>query len=231
MVVASQDELLTRLDGRVVRLASGASITLATLGREPTPVVPTLWERLRLALADPTVAFVLLVIGALAIYLEIAVPGTTIFAGIGIVLIAGAAMGLLVLPIRWWSLLLLLLALGLIGVRVLYATHGALAVTGLALVVVSALTLIDPAQAPDTAIAIWVVAVMVLALATFAALGIWLVVRSHARPVATGKEAMIGRLAQGAPAPRPAGHGVCGGRAAGRRSARMARWRPAIGCA
>jgi membrane-bound serine protease (ClpP class) len=195
LVVANQDELLTLLDGRVVRLADGTSVTLAALGRTPTPVVPTLWERLRLALADPTVAFVLLVLGALAIYLEIGAPGTTIFVGIGIVLIAGAAMGLLVLPIRWWSLLLLLLALGLLGAEFFTPTHGALAVTGLALLVVGALTLIDPAQAPETAIALWVVALMALAVATFAAIGIWLVVRSSARPVATGQEALIGRLA------------------------------------
>jgi membrane-bound serine protease (ClpP class) len=196
LVASNQDELLTLLDGRVVKLADGRSVQLATLGRSPTPITPTLWEQLRLALADPTIAFVLLVMGALAIYLELAAPGTTIFVGIGIVLLAGAAAGLLVLPIRWWSLLLLLLAFGLVGAELFTPTHGALAVTGLALVVVSAITLIDPAQAPETVIAIWVVAVVVLLLASFAALGIWLAIRSHARPVATGQEAMIGRLAE-----------------------------------
>jgi len=196
LVAANQDELLTLLDGRVVKLADGRSVQLATLGRVPMPIAPTLWEQLRLALANPTIAFVLLVMGALAIYLEIAAPGTTIFAGIGAVLLAGAAAGLLVLPIRWWSLLLLLVAFGLIGAELFTPTHGALAVTGLALVVVGALTLIDPAQAPETVIAIWVVLVVVLALATFAALGIWLAVRGRTRPVTTGKEAMIGQLAE-----------------------------------
>src|SRR5258707_551298 len=77
LVAASQDELLTLLDGRVVKLADGRSVQLATLGRVATPVAPTLWEQLRLTLADPTIAFILLVMGALAIYLELAVPGTT----------------------------------------------------------------------------------------------------------------------------------------------------------
>ncbi len=196
LVAASQDELLTLLDGRVVKLADGRSVQLATLGRVATPVAPTLWEQLRLTLADPTIAFILLVMGALAIYLELAVPGTTIFAGVGAVLLAGAAAGLLVLPIRWWSLVLLLLAFGLIGAELFTPTHGALAVTGLALVVVSALTLIDPAQAPETVIAIWVVLIVVLALATFAALGVWLALRNRTQPVATGQEAMLGRLAE-----------------------------------
>src|SRR5262245_33681191 len=126
LVAADQEQLLTLLDGRVVKLSDGRSVQLATLGRTPTLVAPTLWEQLRLALADPTVAFVLLVIGALAIYLEIAAPGTTIFAGVGVVLLAGALLGLLALPVRWWSVLLLLLAFGLIGTEFFAPTHGAL---------------------------------------------------------------------------------------------------------
>ncbi len=196
LVAADQEELLTLLDGRVVKLSDGRSAQLATLGRTPTVVAPTLWEQLRLALANPTVAFVLLVMGALAIYLEIAAPGTTIFAGVGAVLLAGAVLGLLALPVRWWSVLLLLLAFGLIGAEFFAPTHGALAITGIALVVVGALTLIDPAQAPDTAIAIWVVVLVALGLATFAAMGVWLAFRTRAQPVATGQEGMIGKLAE-----------------------------------
>ncbi|HEX5690088.1 MAG TPA: NfeD family protein [Roseiflexaceae bacterium] len=196
LVAADQEELLTLLDGRVVKLADGSSVQLSTLGRAPTPVAPSLWERLRLMLAEPTIAFLLLVMGAFAIYLEIAAPGTTIFAGVGVVLLAAAAAGLLVLPIRWWSLLLILLALGLIGVEFYTPTHGALAVTGLAVLVVGALTLIDPAQAPDTAIALWVVALVVLGLGSFAALGIWLALRNRARPVTTGQEAIVGKVAE-----------------------------------
>ena len=196
LVAASQDELLLLLDGRIAKLADGRSIQLSVLGRAPTPVVPTLWERLRLMLADPTIAFALLVMGALAIYLEIAAPGTTIFVGVGVVLLAAAAAGLLVLPIRWWSLLLILVALGLVGVEFYTPSHGALAVTGLAVLVVGALTLIDPAQAPDTAIALWAVVLVVLALGSFAALGLWLALRNRNRPIATGQEALVGRLAE-----------------------------------
>jgi membrane-bound serine protease (ClpP class) len=196
LVAADQEELLKLLEGRVVKLADGRSIQLATLGQAPSLVAPTLWERLRLALADPTVAFVLLVIGALAIYLEIAAPGTTIFAGVGAVLLAGAVVGLVALPVRWWSVLLLLLAFGLIGAEFFTPTHGALVITGIALLVVGALTLIDPAQAPETAIALWVVLLMALGLATFAAIGVWLALRTRTQPVATGQEAIIGKLAE-----------------------------------
>lgn len=196
LVASSQEELLTLLDGRVVKLANGQSVQLATLGRSVQSVEPTLWEQLRLALADPTIAFILLVMGAFALYLELATPGTTVFAGIGIVLLIGSAAGFLVLPIRWWSLLVLVFALGLIGAEFFTPTHGALAISGLALVLVGALTLVDPAQAPETAIALWAVLLVVFGLATFVALGIWLAIHSRDRPVTTGQEALVGKLAE-----------------------------------
>jgi len=196
LVAADQEQLLTLLQGRVVKLDDGRSVQLSTIGGSVEVIDPTLWERLRLLLADPTIAFILLVLGAMAIYLEFTAPGSSLFAGIGVVLLAGAALGLLVLPIRWWSLLLLLLAFGLIGADFFVPTHGGLTVTGIALLVVGALTLIDPAQAPGTFVAVWVVVLVALALAAFAAFGIWLALRARERPVTTGSEAMIGKLAE-----------------------------------
>ncbi|HEY3233042.1 MAG TPA: nodulation protein NfeD, partial [Roseiflexaceae bacterium] len=55
LVAADPDELLTLLDGRVVKLEDGRSVQLTTLGQTVTPLAPTLWEGLRLALADPTI--------------------------------------------------------------------------------------------------------------------------------------------------------------------------------
>jgi membrane-bound serine protease (ClpP class) len=196
LVAADERELLTLLEGRTVTLADGRTVQLSTLGRSTTAIDPTAWESLRLALANPTVAFVLLVLGALALCLEFAAPGTTIFAGTGVVLLIAAALGLLVLPVQWWAMLLLLLALGLLFAEFAVHSHGALAVAGLALLGVGALNLIDPAQAPGTVIALWIILLVGLTLATFVALGVWLALRSRGQPVKTGQEAMVGKLAE-----------------------------------
>jgi len=196
LVAASQAELLTLLDGRQVTLHDGRAVQLATLGRKVTLIAPTAWESVRLALANPAVAFVLLVLGALSLCLEFAAPGASIFAGIGMVLLVLAGLGLFVLPLNWWAALLLVLALGLIVAEFIAHSHGALAVTGLALLVMGALNLIDAQQAPGVMIAVWVVALVGLALATLVALGIWLALRSRGQPAATGEQAMLGRLAE-----------------------------------
>jgi len=138
LVAASREELLTLLDGRQVRLHDSRVVQLAVLGRSVTLITPTTWESVRLGLANPTVAFVLLVLGALSLCLEFAAPGTSVFAGIGVVLLVAAGLGLFVLPLNWWAALLLILALGLIAAEFVAHSHGALAVTGLALLVMVA---------------------------------------------------------------------------------------------
>ncbi len=196
LVATNHDELLTLLEGRTVRLEGGQTVRLSTLGSQPEPIEPTLFESLRLALADPTIAFALLILGAIAIYLELASPGTGVFAGIGLVLLLAAGAGLIVLPLRWWGLALLLGGLLLIGAEFVIQSHGALTVTGLALLVVGAFNLVDPVQAPGTGIALWALALVVAGLAIAAAVGVTLALRSRARPVATGREALVGKLAE-----------------------------------
>lgn len=196
VVAGDRDELLTLLEGRIVRLDNGRQVQLATLGRAPLPVAPTLFESLRLLLADPTVAFTLLILGAMAIYLELASPGMGVFVGIGLVLLAASGAGLVVLPLRPWAILVLLGALVLIGAEFVVQSHGGLAVAGLALLVFGALNLVDPEQAPGTGVAPWAIAIVASGLAGTAALGVGLALRSRSRPSALGREALVGRVAE-----------------------------------
>jgi membrane-bound serine protease (ClpP class) len=196
IIARDQEQLYTLLEGRVVELTSGEEVQLQTLGHNPTPIEPTLWESFLLWLASPTTAFILLVLGAIAIYTELVTPGTGIAAGLGVVLLLGALVGLLVLPVRWISVGGLILAFSLIAVDLFVPTHGGLTVTGLVLMVVSAMTLIDSAQAPGVFVALWAILLVVLAVAAFAAVSIWFIVRSRRSPVKTGQEGMVGRLAE-----------------------------------
>ncbi|HEU5090162.1 MAG TPA: NfeD family protein, partial [Roseiflexaceae bacterium] len=205
IVAATGEQLLTFLDGRVITLANGATVQLAPLERPQVQVTPTLFETLWITLADPTVAFVLLVIGALAIYLEFAAPGTTLMAGIGVILLIGAAIGLVALPVRPWALALVVLAFVTIGMEFAVSSHGGLAVVGLVLLAVGSLSLIDPVQAPGAGVGTWAVAVMVAGTAALAAAGLVLAVRTRSRPVVTGQAALVGKLAEVRQALEPEG--------------------------
>lgn len=197
LVAPSIAELPALLDGRVVTLADGTLRTLRTLGADPTPVVPTAWEQLRLLLANPTVAFLLFVLGGVAIYCELANPGSTLFAGLGLVLLAASIFGgLLVLPVRPLAIVGLILAFGLLAADLFAPSHGGLTVAALAVLVVSGLNLLDPLQAPGAGVALWALGAVVAALGSLAVAGMWLVVRAQSRPLATGSEGLVGKLAE-----------------------------------
>jgi membrane-bound serine protease (ClpP class) len=196
IIAEDMDELLTLLDGRVVRLENGQEKELQTLGRQVIPISPTLWEQFLLLLANPTTMFLLLVMGCIAIYAELIQPGIGAFAGLGIVFLIGSLVGLFVLPVRWLSVLGLIMSFVFIVADLFVPTHGGLTLTGVVLLIISSLTLIDTMQAPNVFIALWAILLIAAIIVAFAAVGIWLIVRLRSTPIKTGQEGMIGRLAE-----------------------------------
>ncbi len=196
-IVARDDQdLLTSLEGRTVTLADGSQFVLHTLGRTAAPLSPSSGEQILLLLADPTVAFLLLVMAGMAIYAEFATPTVGVLAGIGAVLLVSSMVGFLALPVIWLSFLGLVCAFGLVAADLFVPSHGGLTVVGLIMLVLSALNLFDAAQAPGVAVALWAIILVALLIAGFATVGIYLMVRMRGQPVTTGREGMIGQLAE-----------------------------------
>ncbi|MBX0328891.1 nodulation protein NfeD [Oscillochloris sp. ZM17-4] len=196
IVARDEQDLLTSLEGRAVTLEDGSQVVLRTLGRGSRPLEPSLWEQLLLLLSDPTIAFLLLVMAGIAIYAEFATPTVGILAGIGSVLLISSLIGLLALPVNWLSFLGILIAFGLVAADLFVPSHGAMTVVGLVVLIISAFTLFDSAQAPGVAVAFWAIALVSLLIAGFAAIGVYMVVRTRSRPITTGQEGLIGRLAE-----------------------------------
>lgn len=195
LVAQDTESLLMRLEGQVVTLANGTDMTLHTLGRTATPIEPTMWEQLLLWLSDPTTAFLLLIFASLALYAELLQPGMGVFALLALLFFVGALVGLIVLPIRWLSLVGLLLAIALFAVDLFVPTFGGLTVVGLVLLVISSFTLIDTAQAPNVMVALWAILLVVVTVITFAAVAVWLLFRLRNRPISTGQEGLVGKMA------------------------------------
>lgn len=196
LVARDRTELLQRLEGRVVTLADGRQITLATLGARPFVVEVNLLEAFLIVLANPTVVFLLLIMAGLAFYAEFLSPTVGILAGLGVLLLIGAIIGMIALPVQWLSVLGILIAFGLIAADLFVPSHGTLTVIGVGIMIASALTLFDATQAPGVVVALWVIILVAMIIAIFAVTGVWLALRSRNRPVTTGQEGLIGRLAE-----------------------------------
>lgn len=143
-------------------------------------------------LADPNVAYVLLVLGFLGLFLELSAPGTSIPGAIGVLCLGLAAIGLAQLPFDWRGGMLIAIAFVLLLADIFVPSLGLLTVGGLALLIVGSYVLFDPAQGVFVnRVLIWTLAIALAAL--FAIIGGFALSVLRRKP-ATGREGIIGAV-------------------------------------
>lgn len=192
LVAPNERQLLSALDGRTVTRVDGSTVTLHTAGAEIVNYQPSLRERIIAAIADPNIALILLVLGALGIYIEFTAPGLIAPGVAGAILVLLGLSALSVLPINWLGAALLLLAFVLFALEVKITSHGILGMGGAAAMILGAVMLIA-SPVPELRIQ-WITAIA-LAL-PFSAITIFLLsiaVRARRNKVVTGVEGMIGQ--------------------------------------
>jgi membrane-bound serine protease (ClpP class) len=144
------------------------------------------------ALANPNVAYLLLVLGFLGLFLELSSPGASIPGAVGVISLILAAIGLSQLPFDWRGALLILIAFLLFFADIFLPSLGLLTLSGLALLVAGSYVLFDEAQGVFVNRAlIWAIAVGLV--------GIFVVIGGFAlsvwrRKPATGREGLVGAV-------------------------------------
>ena len=205
-VIANNDAaLLASLDGRTITRNDGSKLTLHLAGARIDLIKPTLREQLLGWLVNPNVALLMLVGGALLIYLEFNTPGTIVPGALGTLMVLLAIFGLDLLPIRYTALLLLVAALALVLLEAKFGGHGALAIAGIVCLTFGTLTLVA-APVPEMAIS---PAVAFSVSAAFGIITVFLVrlaVRARRMKSKLGIDALIGRIARAMEPLTPEGH-------------------------
>lgn len=143
LIEPSEAALFHALDGREITRFDGRKETLHLDGAEVVTYKPTAREWIISQVADPNIAFILLVLGALGVYVEFTAPGL-IFPGVagGILLLLGLS-GLAVLPINWVGAALLALGAAMFVLEAKFASHGILGIGGSVALILGALLLVN----------------------------------------------------------------------------------------
>ena len=110
LVAPNEQALLAALDGRTVTRFNGGSVVLHTAGAEVEVYQKTLRQSVVAAIADPNIALILLVIGAVCIYVEFTSPGLIAPGVVGAILVLLGLSAISILPINWLGAALLMLA-------------------------------------------------------------------------------------------------------------------------
>jgi membrane-bound serine protease (ClpP class) len=142
-VASSEDDLFHQMDGKSFKRFNGQQVTLKLSGQPLAPFGMTLKEHILGYLMDPNISFILLAIGALALYAEFNHPGAVVPGTVGIVFILIAAFALNLLPTRFAALGLILAAFALFAAEAKFASHGVLTIGGITLLTLGGLLLVD----------------------------------------------------------------------------------------
>ena len=194
LVAKDRADLLAQLDGRELVL-KGEPVKLVVAGAEQREIAMSALTRFLNVLVDPNVAVILLMAGALGLYIEFNQPGMLIPGIAGAVCLLLALIAMQILPFSWLGLLLIGLGLVLFMAELFVTSYGLLFAGGVACFLLGGSMLFDMPEVSDLNVSFWSVLVpATIGLASFAALVVVAVGRSLGRPQAAGVGEMVGMV-------------------------------------
>jgi len=190
-VASSEEDLFRQMQGKSFKRFNGETAALHLTGRPVTPFDMTLKEHILAYLMDPNIAFILLAVGALALYTEFNHPGAVIPGTVGIVFILLAVFALNLLPTRFAALVLIIAAFALFGLEAKFATHGVLTMGGIALLTLGGLLLVD-SPIPEMRVHLLTALAVSIPLGIITAFLMTIAIRARRNKVVTGAEGLVG---------------------------------------
>jgi membrane-bound serine protease (ClpP class) len=191
IVASSQDDLLSQLDGFAVKGPKATTLHTAGLQIDERDT-PLQYELLKI-LVNPTVAYLLLLLGIVGIAIELFAPGLIIPGAVGAVSLLLGLFGSAQLPVTPAGVALLILGVVLIVAEVHLPTHGLLGVAGVVALIASGLLLFNT-DSSSFEVSAPVVIVMGLLLGGGLLFAIGKAVAARGEPVRAGPEELVGAI-------------------------------------
>jgi membrane-bound serine protease (ClpP class) len=192
LIADSPSDLLSKIDGREVRTATGLR-RLQTRNARLADIPMDLTEQLLLLLGDPNIAFILMTLAIYGLIFELSNPGS-VFPGVigGIALVLALAL-FAAIEVNVAGLLLIAFAVVLFIADIKVPSHGVLTAGGIASFVLGSL-LLTQNQAPFLQISLTLIVTVAVLTALFFMFAVGAGIRAQRRKVRTGREGLVGAI-------------------------------------
>jgi len=192
-IATSEQDLFRQMNGKSLKRFNGSAVTLNLAGQPMVDYQMTLKQRILSYIMDPNVAFILLAIGALALYAEFNHPGAVIPGTVGIVFILLAAFALNLLPTRFAALVLIAGAFVLFALEAKFVSHGVLTIGGIVLLVIGGLLLVD-GPIPEMRVRLLTALAVSVPFGIITAFLMSIAVRARRNKITTGEQGLVGEI-------------------------------------
>ncbi len=192
LVAGSIDDLIAAIDGREVEVR-GRKIKLETAGLAIEFQAPDWRSELLAVITNPSVAYILLMIGIYGLIFEFYSPGMIAPGVIGGICLLIGLYALQLLPVSYAGLALTILGISLMVAEMFVPSVGALGIGGLAALVIGSIMLLDT-DVPGYGVSWWLIGAIAAVSGGMFLLVLMFFARSRKRAVVSGPEEMIGSL-------------------------------------
>ncbi len=187
------NDLLKKVEGHEVTLLQG-KVKLEVADAELRTLEMWWGERVLAAIANPTLAFLMLILGFYGILFEFYSPGWGVSGTVGVICLALGFFSLAVLPISYVGLALILIALAMYVAEPFVVSYGFLTIGGSICLIIGGLMLVE-SPAGFMSVPLWAIIPVSLATAVISFFLVGAIIKTHRAPVQTGGELMAGTKA------------------------------------
>lgn len=185
-------DLLDRIDGKVIKF-DGLSRTLTTKGLKPRSMQMSWRYKFLDIISNPTIAYILLMLGIYGIFFELSNPGAILPGVVGGIFLILAFYSLQMLPINFAGLALILFAIILFIAEIKVVSHGLLSVGGVISLFLGSLMLIEsPAEYMKISLSVIIPAVLVSA--AFFIFAVTMAIKARLKKPTTGTEGLVDEI-------------------------------------
>jgi len=190
-VASSDEDLLKQIQNRPIRRFNGSTVTLKLAGEPVRSFDMTLKQHILAFIMNPNIAFILLAVGAMALFAEFNHPGAVLPGTVGVVFILLAIFALNLLPVRFAAVALILSSFVLFALDAKFMTHGVLSIGGIVIMVLGALLLVD-APIPEMRVHLGTALAVSIPLGGITAFVMALALKARRNKVVTGEQGLVG---------------------------------------
>jgi membrane-bound serine protease (ClpP class) len=190
-VASSEQDLFKQMRGKTIKRFDGQPVTLDLVNQPVRMFDMTLKQRILAYIMNPNIAFILLAVGALALYAEFNHPGAVVPGTVGVIFILLATFALNLLPVRFAAIVLILASFVLFALEAKFAAHGVLAIGGIVTLTLGALLLVD-APIPEMRVHVATALAVSVPLGIITVFLMNIALKARANKIVTGSQGLIG---------------------------------------
>jgi membrane-bound serine protease (ClpP class) len=190
LIASDLSDLLKKIDGKSFEL-QGQKRVLDTEGSVLVRVEPDWRSKLLAVITDPSIAYILMLLGIYGLLFEFYNPGLVLPGVVGGICLLVALYAMQTLPINYAGLALILLGIMFLVAELFVTSYGALGIGGVIAFVLGSVMLIDT-DVPGYDIPWTLIAPVAAVTAAFFLFVVGMALQARKRPVVSGREELFG---------------------------------------